>query len=95
MAFQRRKKTRTAMRSNGPQEQVRKSGPTGEWRNDPAKVARAVNASSIVAIMDVNGPDRYRVYYQDPELHLKECYYNTSASRWVAGEQSSRVMSID
>ena len=65
---------------------VRKPAPTGEWQHDLAKVARAVKGSNIAAIIDNNGPARYRVYYQDPELHLKECYYDTSVNRWVPGE---------
>ena len=66
---------------------LRQHVPTGEWRNDPAKIARAVKGSSIAVIMDDNGPARYRVYYQDPELHLKEYY--SSGSQWILGEQNS------
>ena len=69
--------------------------PTGKWQNDPAEVARAVQGSNIAAIIDSNRPAQYRVYYQDPELHLKDCYYDTSVNRWVPGEQSSWIMSID
>ena len=73
---------------------VRQPDPTGEWRNDPAEVARAVKGSNIAVIMDDNEPARYRVYYQDPELHLRERYFNHSNGQWILGEKNSRFMSI-
>jgi len=73
---------------------LRKSGTTGEWRKYPTEVAKAVKGSSIAVIMDTNGPVRYWVYYQDPELRLRENYSNPSASQWLPGKQSSWLISM-
>ena len=56
---------------------LRESGTTGEWREYAAKVAKAVKGSSIAVII---GPVRYRVYYQDPELCLRENYHDSTST---------------
>jgi len=65
------------------------AGPTGEWRTDLDKVAKALKGSSIVVIMDDDGPVRYRVFYQDPELYLREHFRIHSSTQWRPGKKTS------
>ncbi|KIM47268.1 hypothetical protein M413DRAFT_440729 [Hebeloma cylindrosporum] len=65
---------------------LRQSGPTGQWRNDRAEGARAVKGSSIAVVMDDDGLARYRLYYQDPGLYLRERYYIPNATHWPFGD---------
>ena len=49
---------------------------------------KAVQGSSIasVAWVDANGLHHASIFYQDPELRLREHSYDFSAGQWVAGE---------
>ena len=51
---------------------------------------QAAKGTSIAAIWHFdayyNGYS-FRVYYQDPELYLRECFVDRSTFRWVFGEQ--------
>ena len=49
---------------------------------------KAVQGSSIasVAWVDANGLPHASIFYQDPELRLRERSLNFSTKRWVSGE---------
>ena len=42
---------------------------------------------AIVLYFDPTGQAIPRLYYQDPELYLRERYYDHSIHEWVLGEQ--------
>jgi hypothetical protein len=75
---------------------VYKRGPTKPWE-EALPISTAVKGSSFAIIRD---PDTNRlvsrIYYQDPELRLRECCYDHlgTAGQWALGEQNSRFMSI-
>ncbi|KIM36576.1 hypothetical protein M413DRAFT_424693 [Hebeloma cylindrosporum] len=51
-------------------------------------ITRAVMGSSIAIVLyfDATGQSIPRLYYQDPELYLREHYYDHSLSEWVLGD---------
>jgi hypothetical protein len=66
---------------------VDQQGPTKEW-NTHLPITEAVAGSSL-AIVGFFNPDRQyvpRVYYQDPELRLREHWFDHSTAQWVVGE---------
>lgn len=67
---------------------VDQQGPTKEWNVNPPITTQAVVGSSIAVIgfFDPNRLSVLRVYYQDPELRLRERCFNHSTSQWVIGE---------
>ena len=48
----------------------------------------AVKGSSIAftECSDANGLFHSHIYYQDPELYLREIIYNGSTRQWIPGE---------
>ena len=42
---------------------------------------------AVVLYFDATGQAIPRLYYQDPELYLRERYYDHSVLEWVLGEQ--------
>jgi len=75
---------------------VNRSGPTNAWKEAPS-IAMAVKGSSFAIIRKPEANKLVsRIYYQDPELRLRECCYDHlgTADEWTIGEQSSRFMSI-
>lgn len=66
---------------------VHQLGPTEEWNTHPP-ITQAVAGSSIavVGFFDPNGQYVPRVYYQDPELRLREHWFDHSIAQWVIGE---------
>jgi len=71
---------------------IYKHGPTKPWKEVAVPIATAVKGSSFAIIRK---PDTNRlvsrIYYQDPELCLRErCYDHLgTAKQWALGEQSS------
>lgn len=66
---------------------VHQVSPTKEWNTHPP-IAQAVTGSSI-AVVGFYGPSgQYvpRIYYQDPELRLREQWLDPSMGQWVIGE---------
>lgn len=57
------------------------------WEISPP-ITRAIPGSSIAAVIlcDANGQHGTHIYYQDPELYLREHYFDRSVDRWVLGE---------
>ena len=79
---------------------VYQCAPANSWKGAQLPIARAVKGSSFAI---VRSPDTdankivSRIYYQDPELCLRERYYThlgTTADQWVLGEKISRLISI-
>lgn len=50
-------------------------------------ITRAVKDSSIAVVdwVDTNGLRHISLFYQDPELCLKECSFDFSVNRWASG----------
>jgi hypothetical protein len=71
---------------------VYEDGPRKLWKIG-RPITRAVNGSSIAVVkcFDDNRQIYSRIYYQDPELHLKERYYDSSTRQWVLGEQVPKL----
>ena len=66
---------------------VYQRGPANPWKKAPP-IVKAVKGSSFAVVKPHNldaSKMVSRIYYQDPELYLKECYY-TPSDQWVAGE---------
>jgi hypothetical protein len=64
------------------------SDPAGPWRFVRQTIARAATGTSIAAIWCLdNNVNKYnrRVYYQDPELYLRECILDRPTRQWVLG----------
>ena len=57
------------------------------WTTSPP-IARAVMDSSIAIVLyfDATGQAVPHLYYQDPELYLREHYYDHSMHEWFLGE---------
>ena len=66
---------------------VNQHGPTKPW-NEALSIAKAVKGSSFAVIRDPTNKLVSHIYYQDPKLHLKECYYSHlgTTEQWVPGE---------
>ena len=62
---------------------VSKNGPWVKGRI----IAKAIHGSSIAAItyLHSNG-EVVHVYYQDPDLHLREMVWSPTMLQWVSGE---------
>jgi hypothetical protein len=77
---------------------VNQRGPTNTWK-EALPITNAVKGSSFAV---VRSPDSdankivSRIYYQDPELRLRERYCNHlgTTDQWVLGEQSYWIISI-
>jgi hypothetical protein len=67
---------------------VYEDGPMKQWKIG-RPIVRALTGSSIAVVkcFDDNGQVYSRIYYQDPELYLRERYYNNSTHQGVLGEQ--------
>lgn len=66
------------------------------WKEAPS-VAMAIKGSSFAVIRKPQANKLVsHIYYQDPELRLRECCYDHlgTANKWTIGEQCSRFMSI-
>ena len=50
---------------------------------------------AIVLYFDATGQAIPRLYYQDPELYLRERYYDHSMHEWVFGEQIFELTQTD
>ena len=74
--------------------EVTQLGPSQEWKISTGAIARAVNGSSIAVVRcsDSNGIMHSRVYYQCPDLHLRESYLETSTVKWVSGEPDLELL---
>ena len=61
--------------------------PKKRWEVSPP-ITRAVAGSSIAAVIlcDANGRHGTHIYYQDPELYLREHYFDRSLDQWLLGE---------
>jgi len=69
---------------------ISQHGPTNPWKEAPP-IVKAVKGSSFAVVRSPNLDANKivsRMYYQDPELCLKECYYSPLGSKdqWVGGE---------
>jgi len=60
---------------------------TREW-HEGGRYKKAVKGSSIAVVHwgDANGPHHLSIFYQDPELRLREYLLDFCASRWVYGD---------
>jgi len=58
------------------------------WRKVVTTNTKAVKGSGIAVagFSDTNGLFHHRIYYQDPELQLRELVYNVSTCQWLPGE---------
>jgi len=67
-------------------------GSANPWKEAP-QIAKAVKGSSFAIIRDPTNKRVSRIYYQDPELILRECYYDHlgTMGQWVLGEQVSKL----
>ena len=74
--------------------EVNQLGPSQEWKIRSGAIARAVNGSSIAVVRcsDSNGIMHNRVYYQRPDLHLRESYLERSTVKWVSGEPDLELL---
>ena len=73
-------------------------GPTDSWKVAPL-ITRAVKGSSFAIVMSLDSDANKfvsRIYYQDPELCLREHYYSHlgTTDQRALGEEISRLMSI-
>jgi len=61
--------------------------------NEALPFAKAVKGSSFAIIRDPTNKRVSRIYYQDPELHLRECCYHHlgTMGQWVFGEQVPKL----
>ena len=79
---------------------VYQRGPANPWKGARLPIARAVKGSSFTVVRSLDSDTKKlvsRIYYQDPELCLKERYYSplgTTTDQWVLGEEISRLTSI-
>ena len=76
---------------------VYEDGPGKPWKIG-RPITRAVNGSSIAVVkcFDDKGQACSRVYYQDPDLYLRERYYDSSTRQWVLGEWVLKLhLSVD
>lgn len=64
--------------------ELRKPSSTDSWTTG-AKLPKAAKDSNISAISWSGGGPSIRVYYQDPDLRLKEHCYSEQRSSWYAG----------
>jgi len=74
---------------------VYKRGIMKAWE-EALSVAMAVKGSSFAIIgQSDNNKLISRIYYQDPELRLRECRYDHlgTTNQWSLGEQSPYLMS--
>jgi hypothetical protein len=71
---------------------VYQRGPTKRWK-EAQPITNAIKGSSIAIIKDPTIKRVSRIYYQDPELHLKECCYGHfgTMGQWVLGEQVPKL----
>jgi hypothetical protein len=67
---------------------VNQRGSTQPWK-EALPIAKALRGSSFAIVKDPTIKLVSRIYYQDPELHLKELCYDHSGNteQWVLGEQ--------
>ena len=77
---------------------ISQHGPANPWKEAPP-IIKAVKGSRFAVVRSPNLDANKIVsciYYQDPELYLKECYYSPlgTTDQWVAGELSQRIISI-
>ncbi|KIM47249.1 hypothetical protein M413DRAFT_7794 [Hebeloma cylindrosporum] len=63
---------------------VAQEGPTKEWDSHPP-ITLALPGTGIAVVGFVNPTGQYalRVYYQDPELYLREHWFDHSIPKWV------------
>ena len=69
---------------------VYQCGPANAWKEAPP-IARAIKGSSLAVIRSPDSGAKKimsHIYYQDPELCLRERYYNHlgTTDQWLAGE---------
>ena len=69
---------------------VYQRGPANPWKEAPP-IVKAVKGSSFAVVRSPDSDAKKivsRIYYQDPELCLKECYYSPldTTDQWVFGE---------
>jgi len=69
---------------------VYQCGPANPWKEAPP-ITKAVKGSSFAVVRSSDFDAKKivaRIYYQDPELYLKECYYSPlgTTDQWVFGE---------
>ena len=68
---------------------VSEGGVPKQWTTN-SSITRAVMDSSIAIVLYIDATSLQaipRLYYQDPELYLREHYYDYSMREWVLGEQ--------
>ena len=67
-------------------------GPTKRWK-EAQPIIKAVKGSSFAIIIDPTIKQVSHIYYQDPELHLKECYYDhlDTMRKWDLGKQVPKL----
>ena len=67
---------------------VYQRGPMKSWKKS-LPITSAVKGSSFSIIRDLTNKQVSRIYYQDPEWHLRECCYDHlgTMGKWVLGEQ--------
>jgi len=69
---------------------ISQHGPANPWKEAPP-IVKAVKGSSFAVVRSPNLDAKKivsRIYYQDPELCLKECCYSPlgTTDQWVGGE---------
>ena len=59
-----------------------------QWHKDSTTHKKAVKGSSIAIVdwVNANGLRHLSVFYQDPELRLREYLYNFSVEHWAFSE---------
>ncbi|KIM47269.1 hypothetical protein M413DRAFT_271918 [Hebeloma cylindrosporum] len=63
------------------------NGETKDWGQGPT-ITKALKGTYIAAVrcFDSNGLAHSRIYYQGPELHLREYYFDRSRKKWALGD---------
>ena len=71
---------------------VNQRGPTKPWKV-ALPIVRAVKGSKFAIIRDPTNKRVSRIYYQDPELHLRESYYDHvgTMGQWIFGEHIPKL----
>jgi hypothetical protein len=75
---------------------VSEDGLPKQWTTS-SSITKAVMDSSIAIVLYSNatGQTGPRLYYQDPELYLREHYYDHSMQEWALGEQIFELCRTD